>query len=179
VRDGETRELLDLLEGWRRRGAERRYTDPRGQYEDAAAVALMEAWTPLLARRIFEPVLGSEAVDLIDKEVMSLKPGTTEFDGWHGQIQKDLRRVLKRTARGRFTRLYCGAGSRARCRTVLAASLRDAARGLREKFGGGPDRWQAPVEQTEIVTAGAIETPTFPFQNRGTYHQAVELTPKR
>jgi hypothetical protein len=36
-----------------------------------------------------------------------------------------------------------------------------------------------PVEQTEITTAGAIETPPFPFQNRGTYHQAVELQPKR
>jgi acyl-homoserine lactone acylase PvdQ len=178
-RDPETRALLDLLEGWRKRGAERRYTDPNGQVEDAAAVALMQTWTPLLARRIFEPAIGSEAVDVIDKEVLSLKPGSSEFSGWHGQIHKDLRRVLKRKARQPFSRLYCGAGNRARCRTVLAASLRDAAQQLRERFGGGPETWKQPVEQTEIVTAGAVATPTFPYQNRGTYHQVVELTPKR
>jgi hypothetical protein len=28
-------------------------------------------------------------------------------------------------------------------------------------------------------TAGAIATPPFPWQNRGTYHQVVELTGHR
>jgi acyl-homoserine lactone acylase PvdQ len=180
TRDAEVRALLELLEAWRRRGAERRYAEPGGQVADAAAVALMQAWTPALARGIFEPVLGAEAVDQIDKQLMALAPDTTEFDGWHGQVAKDLRQVLRRRgARGRLSRTYCGGGRLARCRSVLAGTLRQAAARLRAQFGGGPETWRAPVEQTEITTAGAIATPPFPFQNRGTYHQAVELRPKR
>jgi hypothetical protein len=28
------------------------------------------------------------------------------------------------------------------------------------------------------ITAGAIDTPPQPFQNRGTFHQAVEVFPR-
>ena len=120
-------------------------------------------------------------VNQLDKEgLLTFAPGTTEYDGWHGQVAKDLRQVLRRRGiRGRFSRTYCGGGRLARCRATLARTLKDAAGSLRERFGGGPETWRMPVEQTEITTAGAIETPAFPFQNRGTYHQAVELQPKR
>jgi acyl-homoserine lactone acylase PvdQ len=171
------RELLALLDAWRARGGEHRDPGRTGLYEDGAALALMRAWMPLVARRVFEPRLGSEVVDVLDETgLIALQPGRSEFGGWHGHLNKDLRRVLGRKVRGPLSRRYCGGGSRARCARILVATLEDAAAKLRADFGGGPERWRAPVQNTPITTAGAIDTPTFPVQNRGTFHQVLELS---
>jgi hypothetical protein len=34
-------------------------------------------------------------------------------------------------------------------------------------------------DQNVPTALGAVETPPFPWQNRGTYHQVVELTARR
>jgi hypothetical protein len=122
--------------------------------------------------------------------------GLGDFDqwAWGTHVQKDLRRVLGRKVRGRYSRVYCGGprskGARARCRTRLLKALRAAVADVTKKYGSGdPAQWkvEATCEQTsppkcdQIVptTAGAIDTPPFPWQNRGTYHQVVGLTKHR
>lgn len=164
--------LIDLLGAWRSRGAEHRDFDVDGSYEDGAAVRLMRVWAKRLAEGIFQPVVGEEAMTLLDRGPLDLTPSRSEFGGWHGQLQKVLRRALRRKQTSRFSRTYCG--SRRTCRAVALATLRDSADELRKATGGGPEAWTAPVETQSIVTAGAISTPTWPLQNRGTYHQVAE-----
>jgi acyl-homoserine lactone acylase PvdQ len=171
------RELLDLLERWRTRGAEHRDLDRDGQYEDPAAIQLMRAWMPLLVRRVFEPTLGAEGLAAV-RQALSLEPGRSEFGGWHGQLHRVLRGALGRRVRKAPRAVQCARGRRTTCARTALAALRDADALLRERFGGGPDRWRSPVELQPITTAGAIPTPRFPLQNRGTYHQVVELRPR-
>jgi hypothetical protein len=109
-------------------------------------------------------------------------------------VQKDLRNVLHKKERGRYSRTYCGgakrSGVRVRCRAVLLASLRAAVADVTKKYGSpDPAKWSVPAtcekasppkcDQIVPTTAGAIDTPPFPWQNRGTYHQVVELTQHR
>jgi hypothetical protein len=110
--------------------------------------------------------------------------------------------VLGRLERGRFSQMYCGgpargrvrgkrlAKVRARCRTVLLASLHEAVADVTKKYGSDdPAKWKVaatceqkdPPECDQEVPAalGAVDTPPFPWQNRGTFHQVVELAGHR
>jgi hypothetical protein len=109
-------------------------------------------------------------------------------------VQKDLRAVLGRKVRGRYSRLYCGGpavkGARGRCRALLLTTLRAAAGDAAKKYSSAdPAQWKVPAtcakasppacDQLVPTTAGAIDTPPFPWQNRGTYHQVVGLAGHR
>jgi len=90
---------------------------------------------------------------------------------------------------GAFTRFYCGGGSFALCRLVLLHSLEDAATALVAKYGPDPSQWivyatcpqtnPPSCDQEVPTTAGAVATPPFPWQDRGTFHQLDELTGHR
>ncbi|HEX2127007.1 MAG TPA: penicillin acylase family protein, partial [Thermoleophilaceae bacterium] len=132
-KDQQLRDALELLAEWRAAGANRRDLDRDGRYDHDAAVTLMDAWWPRMARDVFRPVLGDKAVAALDEllpigEQRGGQPAPPDFfGGWWGYLSKDLRTLFKiGKPRGRYSRIYCGKGSRARCRATLEASLREA-----------------------------------------------------
>jgi hypothetical protein len=97
---------------------------------------------------------------------------------------------------GAYSRIYCGNPSvrgggakRSACRAVLLSSLNAAIAQVEPKLGANPATWtvDATCKQTDPpscdqevpTTAGAIATPPFPWQDRGTYHQIDELNGHR
>ena len=73
---------------------------------------------------------------------------------------------------------------RARCRSVLLRTLAQAIAAVSKQQGSNPARWKvlaicpknpASCDEEVPVTAGAVATPPFPWQDRGTYHQVVEV----
>jgi len=115
---------------------------------------------------------------------------------WASQVQKDLRSVLGRPEKDRYSRIYCGGPrkqpktkkaehkARRACRKVLLSTLKDAYKEVSAEQGSDkPSDWKVdalcddPDTCDEIVpnTAGAVDTPPFPWQNRGTYHQVTEV----
>ena len=82
----------------------------------------------------FEPVLGKRLFDAMTTvHPLDNHPnnhgdhvGSAWQDGWYSFAQKDLRTLLGRRVRGRWSRTYCGRGSLARCRRALARSLNEA-----------------------------------------------------
>jgi hypothetical protein len=177
------------------RGAHRRDLGRRGFYDDSAAVALMDAWWPLLVRRMFEPVLGSRLMARIEGMIAVDKPPSVSPSsfgvGWYGYVDKDLRTLLApRRVRGRFSRRYCGRGSLRRCRRVLEDSLAQAVALMRARQGPNMAAWKVyatcPVrpspqacDQIQFETGGGVDTPPMPWQNRPTFQQAVEVTGRR
>ncbi len=168
------------LRAWRRSGGQRLDANGDNAYDHSAAVALMDAWWPRLVRGIFEDDLGKDLFDRVEDEVLGL--GGFGWD-WATHVQKDLRAVLGRRVRGRYSRLYCGR-DRAACRTVLLTALDAAIADQTAKRGNDPSAWRVPAtcetgqgacDQIEPNTAGAVDTPPFPWQNRGTYHQVVKV----
>jgi acyl-homoserine lactone acylase PvdQ len=181
---------VKLLRGWHRRGAHRRDLNKDGHYDDDAAVTLMDAWWPRLRSAVFEPVMGkplfAQMMEMLppDEPLSAVfhQPPYFEIDWW-GLVSKDVRTVMGRRApRGHYSRLYCGGGSRAGCRNRLRRSLR-AALGVSKQTLYGSDstcassgRVEASCsDETRSTSASGVAIPAFPYLNRPTFQQTVEL----
>ncbi len=128
VSDPESAAALRTLRAWRRAGAHRRDLDKDGVYDDDAAVTLMDAWWPELARSVFAPALGKKTLTALRTMVpydAELEPGRPPSapafsTGWYGFVHKDLRQLFTPSkVRGKWSRSYCGFGIRSRCRKAL------------------------------------------------------------
>jgi hypothetical protein len=110
--------------------------------------------------------------------------GSAYQDGWYGYASKDLRTVLKRRVRGRYSRVYCGGGRPGRCKATLAASLKIALQHAdpQELYGGDPvcvdagrDGDQKCFDSVRMRPLGAVTQPLIDWINRPTFQQAVEI----
>ncbi|MFZ0043404.1 MAG: penicillin acylase family protein [Solirubrobacteraceae bacterium] len=195
-RNAHVRQLISLLNTWARDGSQRRSTSSSGVVDDSPAVLLMDAWWPLLVRAEFQPSLGAPLMNLINKDFDSIQPdglrdgtGNGFFEGWEMDVQKDLRQVLHKHVRGRFSRTFCGGGKLRRCRAKLTSTLLAAAAQLSAHYGPSMANWKLPVtcsvttppscDQIVPTSAGAISIPPQPFDNRGTFYQAVAINGHR
>ncbi|MFL5895234.1 MAG: penicillin acylase family protein [Thermoleophilaceae bacterium] len=186
---GSDASLLKLLDDWHSSGSHRLDDNDDNYYEHGAAVALFDEWWTDFVRAEFTPALGKDLFDRLESSFLSLGGVDDDFGwAWSSHVQKDLRSVLGRKERGRYSRLYCG--RRANCRTILLQTLRDAGATVANRYhSGDPAQWKVPAtcdkedppicDQEVPSDLGAVDTPAFPWQNRGTYHQVVELSGHR
>jgi acyl-homoserine lactone acylase PvdQ len=198
---GSDEQMLGLLDRWVRSGSNRLDANGDNVYDHSAAVVLMDAWWPRLVRAQFQPVLHKELFDLVEDRVLGIGGPDDWGWVWATHVQKDLRSVLGLPERGRYSRIYCGgpvpapakgkrlAAARKRCQDNLLGTLRAAVAQVSAQRGSNPAQWklQATCDDTnppscdQMVpnTAGAVSTPPFPWQNRGTFHQIDEISGHR
>ncbi|HVU60773.1 MAG TPA: penicillin acylase family protein [Mycobacteriales bacterium] len=182
------RQLVRDLRAWIRTGAHRRATGGRSYDDHSAAILTFDGWWTRVIHRIYGPVLGSTALDEIaDREDLVLgQPAVASgfFDGWQSQLLGVFHKVLGVNDPSNPKGTYCGSGTLTSCRQVLRRALASAVAALVKTDGGNPATWRKPVlcgtssptcDENLPTTAGAISTPPQPFENRGTFHQAVEL----
>lgn len=182
------RQALATLRGWHRNGAHRRDLDRDGAYDENEAVELMDAWWPELVEAEFRPAIGRKAYDRL-REMIGTgsytggSPTEPSFsDGWWGYVSKDLRKLFGPKPRGAWSRVYCGGGSKRKCRVILQRSLAAALKATPRQLYGGGDGTCADNPQPSCFDAnrpqvtGGISLPAFPFQNRPTFQQVVTPT---
>jgi acyl-homoserine lactone acylase PvdQ len=178
--------LVASLRHWVATGAHRRDTTGKGWYDDSAAVLVFDAFWRQAVHRVYDPQLGSDVVKLLQGPmdlVLDQRPTATGFyDGWYGQLSEVVRAALGTHPRLQAT--SCGGGTVAGCRAVLRAAFAAAVASVQKQYGGSPASWHKPAvcssdvpdcDSNQPVTAGALATPDQPFENRGTFHQAVEV----
>ncbi|MEO6496465.1 MAG: penicillin acylase family protein, partial [Solirubrobacteraceae bacterium] len=187
--DPKLRAALAELKRWRASGSHRRDLDKDGKADDGEAIRIMDAWYPRLVQAQFGPAIKGAAMKAL-REMTSYpqiggegtSPDAPAFsDGWWGFVHKDLRGMFDRKkVRGRWSRSYCGRGSRARCRALLRRTLTAALAVTKEDLYGRGDCADDPdaacYDMIRSIEASAIGIPPFPFQNRPTFQQTVELT---
>ncbi len=187
--DSSLRRAVDQLRAWQRAGGLRKDANRDGVYEHSAAIRLMDAWWPLWVRAQFAPALGGKAYKTLLAAVeLDNTPnnhgdhlGSAYQTGWYGFVRKDLRTVLKRKVRGKYSRRYCGGGKIKRCRRALRRSLRDAIRAARGDVYGDDetcadaanDQWCYDAVRQRPV--GGATQPLIHWINRPTYQQVVEV----
>jgi hypothetical protein len=184
------RSALATLRTWKGNGAHRRDLDRDGVDEETAAIQLMDAWWPKLVTAEFKPALGEKAFEQL--QVM-LKIGDHTggsprapdfYGGWWGYVSKDLRALFGKKPRGAFSRIYCGNGSKRKCRAMLQRTLKAALKvGPAKLYGGGNGKCAANpqpscFDQNRPTVTGGITLQPFPFQNRPTFQQVVTVTQK-
>ena len=176
--DERLRRAVALLKEWQRSGAHRRDKDSDGSYEHSAAIALMDEWWERAAQAIFKPTLGP-AYDVLPMghHDNPRAQGSAFQSGFYSHINKDLRTVLRMRVRGKWSRIYCGKGSLARCRKALTASLDAAVKALEDEFGAEPDTWDADEagDQIDFTPVGLQDQPNMQWQNRPTFQQVLEF----
>ena len=191
-RDPALATAVSELRAWVASGAHRinrQHPGATGDYDQSAAVTIMDAWWPLLVRAEFQPVLGTNLLDQVESEfAINDEPGHgtsgahlgSAFDvGFYGIVQKDLRSVLGKRVRGPLNRIYCGRGSLKACRAALESSLRQA-------IGESPQQVypadgvckagdQMCSDSIQFRALGAITQPLIEWVNRPTFQQADEI----
>jgi len=186
--DPKVRAAIDMLSAWAAGGAHRRDLDRNGIDEETPAVTLMDAWWPRLTSAMFDGSLGPDATSALKALLppASVLPGAAPTapdydDGWFSFVSKDLRDVFTpKKVLGKWSRGYCGGGSRPACRAALQASLADAMTVTAKDLYAKGDCVKTPdpacFDQNRSTVASGIGVDPFPFQNRPTFQQTIELT---
>jgi hypothetical protein len=178
------------LRAWVKDGAHRIDADGDGTYEHSEAIQIIDAWWPRWIEAQFAPALGKKLFDaMLTVHPLDNNPnnhgdhvGSSWQDGWYSFAQKDLRTLLGRRVRDRWSRTYCGNGSVKRCRTALERSLKqalavDPATLYADQVCAdeGRDGEQACFDAIWHRPLGGITQPLIPWQNRPTFQQVVEI----
>ena len=169
------RQPLQELRAWRAAGAHRIDRNKDGVYEHGGAVRTMDAWWPRLVKAQFQPTLGPTLFNQTPfAHDAPGRLGSSFNSSSYGYVHKDLRDLLGMSVRGPYSRIYCGKGNVAACRTALLNSLTDALQhdSNAELYGG-----QTPVEHDKIGfrAVGGITQPLIPWVNRPTFQQVVQV----
>jgi acyl-homoserine lactone acylase PvdQ len=180
------------LDGGHRRDLTNTSISSPGTYQHNEAITIMDAWWPKLLEAEFRPALDNEAFAAVQSmqgfgaPEPGSQPAAPDFaDGWYGYLSKDLRDVLAANGQGPlpkapYKRLYCGGGVLEACQHALQSSLQEALSVTPAQiYGQGPCAENAQAscfDMNRWTSASAIAVPPFPFQNRPTFQQVVELT---
>lgn len=114
------------------RGPLRRDGDRDGEYDQAEAAGIMDAWWDPMIHAIFDAGLGGRDVSTVSLQGFHNAPGPTGSafqGGFYGQVHADLARVLGEPVLSPTSQVYCGSnavgvdGDLVACANALAASL--------------------------------------------------------
>ena len=128
---------------------------------------IMDAvWRPI-ANAVMEPVFGPLIGNLNSLRSLNGMEGASYVD-------KDLRTLLGDPVVGPFNLRYCGAGDLDACRDSLWQAIHDAADATATQLGqADPALWHGPARRSGFIPG--LLPDTFPFTNRPTFQQVLEL----
>ncbi|MZR63023.1 penicillin acylase family protein [Alcanivorax sp. DP30] len=181
---GDQDSAIRLMHDWVANGAMRRDRDGNGNYDEEAAVALMDAWYPLMIDTLLPQITAVEDVDGQNLSLMGRdnKPGaggSAYNNGYYGYLERVLEQALG-TSASPYQALRCAdTDNSSACRDALADSLNQAI----EQLGGiaAMDSWNVDESQDQIQhrAIGLATVPAIHWQNRPTFQQVVEFTGHR
>jgi acyl-homoserine lactone acylase PvdQ len=179
VADAELATVLHSADAWVAGGALRQDADNDGYLESAQAIAVLDAWWPLLIRAIAEPVLGTAVIEGSGGRTNNFPPLDIGPDfgssAWFSYLARDLRQLMGEEVARPFSVPLCGAGDLDACRLTAQDSLRAALHAAAGKYRHAGGAWQIPVTcdgclQTEYRATGDAPdlNPTL-WQSRPTF----------
>jgi hypothetical protein len=133
----------------------------------------MDAFGPLMADAVMDPVLGPQAPALARIIGKNATTGSGFTGGWYDYIDKDLRTLLGQKVKGKFHFQFCGAGNITNCANLLWGALDSAGNTLQTAQGANPAAWRADANAERIKFAPGLLTTTIRYTNRPSGIQQV------
>jgi acyl-homoserine lactone acylase PvdQ len=169
----------DAVNDWISAGAHRRDRD-RDQLQDAsAAVAIWDTWFLELAHAVFDDEIGAANYGLFPGSIANDAPHSNG-SAYYASFANYLWKTFAAEDAGKPS--YCDDRSTDRtesCAEQVAASLGAAVQELTTAQGADMSAWTWPADYIEFDAVGAAHVDPIPWQNRGTYNHAIEVTGSR
>lgn len=169
-------EAVSLLRDWVAHGAMRRDRDGNGEYDRAAAVALMNTWYDLMIEAVLPQIVAVEDRMIMPRGNPPGPKGSAYQKGYYGYLERVFRMALGR-AQKRYQVLACSGATpdAGDCRAALKQSLDQALAAL----GGIDNRanWDAKEARDRIEhrPLGLSAVRPIDWQNRPTFQQVVQF----
>lgn len=171
---GTTRDALAAVAEWMDAGSHRLDKDRDDVQDFGSAVATWDTWYAGLIHAIFDDELkGAYAYTI---PIADDAP-TNNGSAYYSSLSNHLWNLLGKT-RSRLSRDYCDdtrTAATETCSQLIRSSLRSATKTLARRFGSNLARWDWPADYIEFDEVGALAVEPIPWQNRGTYNQAIEV----
>jgi acyl-homoserine lactone acylase PvdQ len=166
-------QMVRLLDMWRSNGGSRLDRNLDGLIDDPGA-PIIDAVYRRWATKLFESALGTAQTDQLATLIGRDSTTSCGFTcGFNSYIDKDLRALLGRPEKGRYSMRYCGGGDVARCRADLWAAVDDAGNELAAQQGPDPAGWRASATAERIKFAPGLLPTTIRYTNRPSGIQQV------
>ncbi|HEY2603137.1 MAG TPA: penicillin acylase family protein [Thermoleophilaceae bacterium] len=165
-------QLLNMLMSWRSKGGSVLDRNKDGKVDDPGA-AIMDAFGPLLADAVMDPVLGPQAPLLQRIIPDSSGTGGGFANSQASYVDKDLRTLLGDKVKGKFHFHFCGNGNVTACANSLWAALDSAGNQVAAAQGPDPSAWHADADAEKITFLPGILPLKISYTNRPTGIQQV------
>lgn len=171
---GRTRDALAAAAEWIDAGAHRTDANRDERQDFPIAVALWDTWYKKLVHAVFDDELKG-AYDL----TIPIADDAPSNNGsaYYSSLSNHLWNLFGST-RKNLAMDYCddhGTSATETCARLVRRSLRAAAGALTRRFGSNLSKWRWPADYIEFSEVGALSVDPIPWQNRGTYNQAIEV----
>ena len=163
------------LQSWFAAGGSRVDANLDGKIDDPGAVILDTAWKAITDAGLCDR-LGAGLCKQLESRISRFDaPPSGQYSGWHQYMDKDLRTLLRRPVKGRYSQRYCGAGKVSRCAKELWAALDSAAGRIATKQGNDPAKWTEPVTKIQFTPLPLLE---LQYTNKPSgIHQVMTFRP--
>jgi acyl-homoserine lactone acylase PvdQ len=171
---GTTRDALAAVAEWIDGGSHRLDRDRNEKQDYGIAVATWDKWYSRLVHAIFDDELKGAydfTIPIADDAPSS------NGSAYYSSLSNHLWNLFGST-KDRLSRDYCddvGTSKTETCSRLIRSTLRKTVAALSRRFGSNLSRWSWPADYIEFSEVGAVSVDPIPWQNRGTYNQAIEV----
>ena len=174
---GSAESARDQLNDWITDGAHRWDRDRNGSQDFGPAVAIWDTFYDKLVHNIFDDELGG-LYPLVNVPISDGAPNSNG-SAYFADFSMHLWNVFNEAE---LTGDYCDnrkTGPKETCAEVVQAALQATVDDLTAAQGPSMQQWSWPADYIEFGEVGAVLAPPIPWQNRGTYNHAIEVTGSR
>ncbi|MEA2452440.1 MAG: hypothetical protein QOG04_1150 [Actinomycetota bacterium] len=171
---GTARDALAATAEWIDAGAHRTDEDRNDRQDFGIATALWDTWYKKLVEAVFDDELKG-AYDLTVPAADDAP--TNNGSAYYSSLSNHLWNLFGPTHKN-LAMDYCDdqrTGATETCAGAVRRSLHAAVGALSRRFGSNLAKWHWPTDYIEFEPLGALEVDPIPWENRGTYNQAIEV----
>jgi acyl-homoserine lactone acylase PvdQ len=168
----------DELDGWIADGAHRWDRNRDGHQDFGPPVAIWDTFYGKLVHRIFDDELGG-LYPLVNVPISDGAPNSNG-SSYFADFSMHLWNLFN--GEGDLARDYCDnrkSSATETCAEIAGAALQATVDELTASQGSTMAQWSWPADYIEFGEVGAPMAPPIPWQNRGTYNHAIEVTGSR
>jgi acyl-homoserine lactone acylase PvdQ len=177
---GAETEALSGFSDWIDAGAHRRDRDSDDYQDFGTAVALADTWYEHLAHRVFDDDIGGLYGSL--NIPFSDDPRENNGSSYFFDLSNHLEALLRGDTSGLFVTNFCDDRDTdldETCEQQIQQAFVEAVAEISAAQGPDATTWTWPADYIEFDEVGQQSADPIPWQNRGTYNHAVEVTGSR